>query len=264
MAIMWAGAEGYDQLMGRWSRRMAPLFIEFAGVHDGDRVLDVGCGTGSLTRALVEDTKRLEVVGVDPTSPYIEYARGQFSDARVRLEVVDAQDLPYPDRTFDKCLSLLVLNFVPDAHKAVTEMYRVTRQRGGVAAAVWDYGAGMEMLRIMWDTAVVLDPAVSPRHERNMSYCRKGELSSLWTEIGFQDIEETFLSISQEFSSFEDYWLPFLTGVGPSGSYVSALAPEHQQLLHDSLQGALLGARGDRPFSLQASAWAVRGNTPKV
>ena len=262
MTTTWAGAEGYDQLMGRWSSRLAPLLIEFADVKDGDQVLDMGCGTGSLTRALLEHLPQSEVVGLDPASPYIEYAGQRLTSPRVRFEVGNAQDLPFPDAAFDACLSLLVLNFVPDARRAVTEMSRVTTPGGKMAAAVWDYGEGMEMLRILWDTAVTLDPSTGSRHERNMPYCRKGELAALCGEAGLQQVEETALTIPLEFSSFEDYWTPFLSGLGPSGSYVSGLPAENQQALRDQLQRSLLVGMEDRPFTLQARAWAVRGTVP--
>ena len=212
---------------------------------------------------MLQRTRSSEVVGLDPASPYVELARHQLSDPRVRLDVGDAQNLRYPDASFDGCLSLLVLNFIPDASRALMEMHRVTRPGGRVTAAVWDYGEGMEMLRIMWDTAVALDSAAEPRHERTMPYCRKGELAALWIESGLQQAEETSLSIPREFESFEDYWVPFLTGVGPSGSYVSSLPPERQQALQDRLQRRLLGEKGDRSFTLRARAWAVRGTVPK-
>src|SRR5918996_2851353 len=263
MTAMWTEAEAYEQLMGRWSRKLAPLLIEFAGVQDGDRVLDVGCGTGALTRTLLERMPHSEVVGVDMSSTFIEHGRQQLINPRVSLEVGDAQTLPYPNADFDKCLSLLVLNFVPDAPQAAGEMCRVTRPGGTVAAAVWDYGEGMEMLRILWDTAVALDPGAEPKHERNMPYCRKSELSALLTEGGLQNVEETSLTIPLEFGSFQDYWTPFLSGVGPSGSYVSSLPAEHQSALQDHLRQRLLGGRGDQPFTLQARAWAVQGTVPK-
>jgi SAM-dependent methyltransferase len=177
--------------------------------------------------------------------------------------VGDAQNLPYPDGSFDKCLSLLVVNFIPDARRAVKEMRRVTRPGGRIAAAVWDYGGGMMMLRILWDTAVALDPAAERRHERNMPYCRKGELTALWTESGLQQVEEASLVIPLDFSSFEDYWSPFLTGVGPSGSYVSSLTADRQRMLRDQLGEKLLGGKPRRPFTLEARAWAVRGVVPR-
>ena len=128
---MFEVAEAYEAAMGRWSRHLAPLFVEFAGVRDGETILDVGCGTGSLTRALASATKAAKIVGIDPSKGFIDYARTQVIDPRVSFEEGDAQALPYPDGSFDRCMALLIVNFIPDAPKAAREMRRVTRK------AVW-------------------------------------------------------------------------------------------------------------------------------
>jgi len=253
-------AEAYEQLMGRWSRRLAPLLIEFAEVREGDRVLDVGSGTGSLALA-VNAARASEVIGIDPSAAFVEHARTRTADPRVRFDVGDAQMLAYPDASFDKCLALLVMNFIPDARKAVAEMRRVTRPGGRVAAAVWDYGDGMTMLRAFWDAAVALDPAAEPRHERYMPYCRKGQLSLLWTETGFREVQETSLTISLEFASFDDFWSPFRGGQGSSGAYLTSLPPERRRALHARLLKDLSNGRPEEPLTMEARAWAARGST---
>src|SRR3990172_5597561 len=185
--------------MGRWSRRLAPLLIDFAEVREGDRVLDVGSGTGSLALELAA-TRRVEVVGIDPSAAFIEHARTRAAGQRVQFDVGDAQALPYEDASFDTCLALLVINHIPDPRRAASEMRRVTRAGGRTAAAVWDYGEGMTLLRAFWDAAVALDLAAEPRHERHMPYCRRNQLSALWAERGLQEIEETALVIPMEFA----------------------------------------------------------------
>jgi len=255
-------AEGYEQLMGPWSRRVAPLLVEFARIADGDRVLDVGAGTGSLSLAVLAATRRSEVIGIDPSRPYIDYARSRTSDPRVRFEVEDAQALSYPDASFSKTLALLVMNFIPDARRAAAGMRRVTKSGGVVAAAVWDYGEGMTMLRTFWDLAVALDPDSERLHERHMPYCRKGELMALWTASGLKETEETSLVVSLDFDSFEDFWTPFLTGQGPSGSYATSLSAERQQALRERLRRELSGEKPNMSFTLPARAWAVRGIVP--
>jgi SAM-dependent methyltransferase len=259
---MFFNAEAYDRYMGRWSQRLAPRLIEFAGLEDGARVLDVGAGTGSLALAVAAATPRSEVVGIEPSAPYADYARTLAASPRVRFEVADAQALPFPDASFDACLSLLVVNFIPDARRAVAEMRRVTRPGRRVAACVWDYGDGMEMLRIFWDAAVALDPAAAPRHEGRMSYCRPGELAELWTAGGLGQVEEAGLVIPLEFRSFEDFWSPFLEGQAPAPSYATNLPPDQQGALRERLREILLGGRADGPFTLRARAWAVRGTVP--
>ena len=167
---MFSESDGYERFMGRWSRRLAPLFVTFAGVTEGDRVLDVGSGTGALavTAAAIES---VQVTGIERSPAYVRYAREHADGDGVRFEVGDALALPFSDDAFDRTLSMLVLNFVPDPAAALQQMIRVTRPGGVVAAAVWDYGDGMQMLRTFWDAAVALDPDAAPRDERHMPLC---------------------------------------------------------------------------------------------
>jgi ubiquinone/menaquinone biosynthesis C-methylase UbiE len=252
-------AEGYERGMGRWSRRLASRFLEFVKIDSAESVLDVGCGTGSLTLAAAASRHRSNVVGIDASAALVEYAR-KHAEERVHFDVGDAQKLPYPDSSFDTTLALLVVNFLPDPQKGVGEMVRVTGPGGIVAAAVWDYGNGMTMLRTFWDAAVKLDPAASQRHERNMPFSRQGELSSLWRKRGLRQVEETGLTVTLNFVSFDDYFTPFLAGVGPSGSYTAGLGPDRQKVLAAQLRSELLGEGPDRQFSMQARAWAVKGS----
>src|SRR5262245_48363392 len=175
--VMFSEAEAYERFMGRWSRRLAPPFIKFAGLKHGARVLDVGSGTGSLTLAVLQEAPASRVVGVDPSAVYVAHARTRADAGRATFEEGDAQRLRFPDASFDATLALLVVNFIPDRVAAVREMARVTRPGGVVAAAVWDYGDGMEMLRAFWDEAVALDPAGEKKDERHMPVWRTGELA---------------------------------------------------------------------------------------
>ena len=161
-AKMFAASAGYERFMGRWSRLLAPPFIAFAGVKNGDRVLDVGTGTGSVAAAVEASMPASEIVGIDPSQAFIAYAQKNAKSARARFEVGDAQALKFKDASFDQTLALLVMNFIPDHNKAIAEMRRVTRPQGTVSACVWDYDAGMQMLRFFWDEAIALDPAIEP------------------------------------------------------------------------------------------------------
>jgi ubiquinone/menaquinone biosynthesis C-methylase UbiE len=127
---MFEVGEAYESMMGRWSRQLAPRFIDFVGVRDADSVLDVGCGTGSLAATLARVTKASKIVGIDPSNGFIEYARAQNTDPRVIFEVGDAQQLPYPNACFDRCMALLAVDYFPDARKAASEMRRVTKKSG--------------------------------------------------------------------------------------------------------------------------------------
>lgn len=259
---MFSAGDAYERFMGRWSRELAPLVVKFAGVRDGDAVLDVGSGTGALTAAVVAVAPSSRVIGIDPAAPYVEFARTRHPGDLVRFEVGDAQQLRFPDGSFERSLSLLVLNFIPDPAKALDEMIRVTRPGGTVAAAVWDYGQDMEMLRVFWDEAIALDPAAEARDERHMPFCRKEGLGALWREHGLEHLSEEGLTIQTRFVSFDDYWSPFLEQQGPAGAFVAALAANGREQLRLRLRRRLLGESPDRAFVLVARAWAVRGIVP--
>jgi SAM-dependent methyltransferase len=245
--------------MGRWSRLLAPLLVKFAAVGERDNILDVGSGTGTLALAVAEARPSARVTGVDPSSAYVKHAQGRTSSDRVQFLVGDAQALQLPNAGFDRTLSLLVMNFIPNPARALREMIRVTRAGGVVAAAVWDYGDGMEMLRIFWDEAVALDPLVAARDEGRMALCRQGELAHLWRDNELEQVQELELVIEQSFASFDDYWSPFLGGQGPAGAYATSLAEAPRHALESRLRARLLAGRQDGPFTLRGRAWAVRG-----
>jgi len=263
-AKMFSMSAGYERFMGRWSRLLAPAYVAFAGAKNGDRVLDVGTGTGALAATLAASLTSSEVTGIDPSEGFISYAESNAKSGRVRFEVGDAQALRHQDATFDQTMASLVINFVPDHAKAVAEMRRVTRPQGVVSACVWDYDAGMEMLRFFWDEVVALDPAMAPKDERNMKLSRAGQLGELWRKAGLVNVEEKPLVIEQAFASFDDYWAPFLTGAGPAGAYVVSLGDERRRELEARMRKRLLGNRADGAFVLKARAWCVRGEVPKV
>ena len=244
--------------MGRWSRELARLLVQFAGVRDGDGVLDVGAGTGSIAAALAA-TPTVRVVGLDPAAAYVAFAQRRYSNERTRFTVGDGQRLPFHNGTFDRTLSLLAINFVADPQTAAAEMTRVTRRGGIVAAAVWDYGHGMEMLRLFWDTVVARRPTDAPKDERHMRLCRSGELAGLWRSRDLQDVTEDALTITTDFGSFDDYWNPFLEKQGPAGHYVAALSASDRDALRRALRHRLIGDGPDHAFTLTARAWAARG-----
>lgn len=260
---MFSASAGYERFMGRWSRLLAPAFIAFAGVRNGDRVLDVGTGTGSVALAIETRMGSSEIVGVDPSEGFIAYARKNAQSGRVRFEVGDGQALKFKDASFDGTLALLVMNFIPDHHKAIAEMRRVTRPRGVVSACVWDYNEGMQMLRFFWDEAVAQDRALEPKDERHMKLSREGQLGELWKKAGLINVVEKPLVIDQAYASFDDYWGPFTKGAGPGGAYVVSLPEDRRQQLEARMRKRLLGDRRDGAFTLKARAWCVRGEVPK-
>lgn len=261
---MFSDAEAYEQFMGRWSRLLAPLLVDFTGVPETGRVLDVGSGTGSLAFSIANRRVHCQVLGIDPSKEYVEYSKSKnpFPD-RVSFQVGDAQQIRFSDGTFQTSLSLLVFNFIPDRETALREVSRVTKPGGCVSAAVWDYGAGMRMLRIFWDAAVTVDPAAEQVDESHMPLSRAGELGELWRQSGLENVEERPLDITMRFESFADCWDAFLLGQGPAGAYVRKIGGDRQQTLRAEVKRRLALSADDSPFSLAARAWAVRGIVPK-
>lgn len=263
---MFDQAEAYQRFMGRWSSLLAPELIRFAELRDGEYVLDVGSGTGAIASTLRDMFPHSRVEGIDPSEAFVHYATATVGDAggRVRFQTGDAQNIGFPDATFDAALSSLVLNFVPDSARAIREMIRVTKPGGVFAADVWDLGAGgMEMLRVFWDEAGALDAAAKTRDEAAMPLCREGALAKMASAQGLVDIHATSISVPLGFASIDDFWSPFLAGVGPAGAYAASLPSEQQNLLRERLARRLLPGGSDGPFALHARAWAVKGTTPR-
>ena len=260
-----ADGDGYERQMGRWSKRLAIPFLEFAGSRPGERVLDVGCGTGHLAQAIVEHSMPAEVRAIDFAAVYIDHAKRHHRDPRITFEVGDACAMQFADHSFDRVLSLLLLHFVPQAAQAIAEMRRVTRPGGVVAAAVWDVRGGFVANRMFFDTAAALDPAMNDRRARNYTrpMTRPGELARAWREAGLHDVVESTLSIRMEFASFDDYWAPYDGREGPAAEYVATLGKSERSRLIDALRAAYLDGEPDGARSYAALAWAVKGTVPR-
>lgn len=257
-------ATGYDQLMGRWSQKLAPLFIDFAGVADGDKLLDVGCGTGSLTFTLAEVADPAEIAAIDYSPVFVEAAIRRNSDPRITIRQADACALPFEDGRFDRALALLVLHFVPEAGKAVAEMGRVVRSGGVVAAVVWDHLGGMPGMRMMVDTVAALSEGGRQLRSR---YCfqpmmQPHEMRRTFIEQGLADVTETELMIRMEYQSFDDYWAPIAAGEGPLGQYLATLDLAQRVGVDAAVRDAYEAGRPDGPRSFASVAWACRGIVP--
>ena len=244
-------AEAYDRFMGRYSLLLSPQFADFAGVRKGQRVLDVGCGPGALTAELVRRLEPSAVAAVDPSEPFVAAARSRYPG--VDVQRASAEDLPFPDDSFDASLAQLVVHFMSDPIAGLKEMARVTRQGGVVTACVWDHAGGHGPLSLFWQAARELDPDV--HDESRLAGSREGHLGELFDAAGLHEIEESALSASLEHASFGEWWEPYTRGVGPAGVYVAGLDAERQADLRERCQALL----PDGPLVINAGAWAARG-----
>ncbi len=258
---MFEVAEAYERQRGRSSKILAPLFVDFVGVQG--EVLDVGCGTGALTFAVAKSESVSKIVAMDLSEAFLAYARFKTDDPRISFESGDAQHLPFPDASFDRCLALLVMRFIPDARQAAKEMRRVTRPGGVVATAMWDNTGGNDLNDSLWEAALPFDPNAPQDKDQPGSYGTAEELSSLWASAGLKNIEVKNIVFECGFDSFDDLWQPLTEGQGPAGAYLRGISDDHRTAVRDRLRQNLVGNRADGRFMLRAKAWAIRGTVPE-
>ena len=249
----------YEAFIGRWSRLVAPEFLDWLHMRTGLRWLDVGCGTGALSAAILERFDPLTVDGCDPSEAMLPSARAHAVDPRASFRVGEAGRLPYDSGQFDVVVSGLVLNFIPDVSQGLVEMARVVTPGGVIAAYVWDYADGMQLLRLFWDAAAAVDPGAAELDEgKRFPVCQPEALESRFREAGLDSVNVRAIDVSTNFRDLDDLWQPFLGGAGPAGSYTASLSPADQGALRQRLQSSLPVA-ADGSISLIARAWAVRG-----
>jgi len=255
----WAAGVAYEDFMGRWSRLLAPRFVSWLRAQPTAHWLDVGCGTGALADAICAGAQPASVVACDPSEPFVEYARQHQVDPRVSFVVAGAGQLPTRPGGFDSVASLFALNFFPKPEAAIEEMSRIAARDGLVSACVWDYAGRMEFLRRFWDCAVVMDPNASDLDEgRRFPICRPDLLESMFRGSGLGHVVCESVEVSTRFSTFAEFWTPFLGGTGPAPSYVASLDPRHREALAEHLERSL-PREPDGAICLIARAWVVRG-----
>jgi SAM-dependent methyltransferase len=262
----WASGSAYDAFMGRWSRLVAPAFLAWLDRPPGSRWIDVGCGTGALTAAILAANDPETVLGVDPSAAFLEVARQRVDDPRVRFLEGSGGGIPAASGAADTTVAGLALNFAPDPAAMVTDMRRVTAPDSIVALYVWDYAEGMQMLRRFWAAATALDPAAQALDQTSgavdersrFAICAPDPLRRIATAAGLEDIEVRGIEIPTVFADFDDFWGPFLGGSGPAPAYVASLDPERRAALAADLRASLPTAT-DGSIPLTARAWALRG-----
>ena len=258
----WTGGDDYEAWIGRWSRKVAPRFVDWLAISSDAGWLDLGCGTGALTAAIIERAHPTSVVSVDPSADFVGVAARGQTDPRVRFAVADASALPVETGSVDIVVSGLVLNFIPDIPGALREMRRAVTSGGTVAAYVWDYAGRMDLIRRFFDAAMAVDPSAAA-HDEGIRFpiCSADGLRDAFETAGLTAVHVEALDVPTRFRDFDDYWAPFLTGVGPAPGYAISLAPEVRAALRTRLEETLPIA-ADGSIELIARAWAVRGRNP--
>ncbi|WP_347310696.1 class I SAM-dependent methyltransferase [Defluviimonas sp. SAOS-178_SWC] len=253
----WAAGDNYETYMGRWSRQIAAEFLRWLAPAEGLDWLEIGCGSGALTSAILNSCAPASLLATDNSSDFVAHAKAHLSGTRAEFRVADAQALPLQDGTVDVVASALVLNFVPDKVAALVEMQRVLRSDGLLSLYVWDYpGGGIGFIDAFWKAAAQLDPAAAELDEgKRFPFCTAEGLAALCGEAGLKDVDVAAIEIMSEFPDFEAFWHPFTLGAGPAPGYCMNLDEDRRADLK-SLLAEMVGQQG--PVRLPARAWALR------
>lgn len=244
-------ADAYDRFMGVYARGLSAGLADLAGVAAGQRVLDVGCGPGALTRELVDRVGAAQVLAVDPSEPFVTAARDRLPG--VRVELAGADRLPFATDEVDAALAQLVVHFMPDPVAGLREMARVTRRGGAIAVSVWDYAGERAPLSTYWAVARAVDPGTVD--ESGLAGAREGHLGELLCASGLTDVQQTELGTAVGYETFEQWWEPYTLGVGPAGAHLSGLGAAARDAVREGCRGLL----GPSPFTVTGTAWAARG-----
>jgi SAM-dependent methyltransferase len=259
----WTGGDYYESYVGRWSRGIAVEFVDWLAAAAGLSWLDLGCGTGALSTAILERAGPASVIGVDPSPSFIDHARAATPDRHAVFLTGDALALPLAARSADVAVSGLVLNFIPDTAGALHECIRVARPGATIAAYVWDYADKMEPIRAFWDAAIALDPAAAELDEAvRFPLCQPDALRQAFADAGLVAVVNRTIDRTARFAGFDDYWTPFLSGTGPAPGYCAALPDDRREALRarlaDRLQPGLDGS-----IAMTTRAFAVRATSPE-
>ncbi|MFY9683927.1 MAG: methyltransferase domain-containing protein [Candidatus Sulfotelmatobacter sp.] len=260
----WTSGSHYDQWMGRWSLLLAQEFLEWLDLPTDLRWLDVCCGSGVVTEAIVERNAPASIVGIDASREQINFARQHRAHPNVTFQTGDAMALPFSDATFDAVVCGLGLNYIPNPVEALKEFCRVTAPGATIAIYVWDYAQGARFLREFWDAAIAVDrEAATFDQARRFPMCAPEGLQFLFEQAGLKHSTVHALEIVTHFSSFEDYWAPLLTGQGSAPNFIATRDQPTRAAIRERLRAALpgnpLGA-----IELPARAWAIRARNPGV
>ncbi|WP_069299368.1 class I SAM-dependent methyltransferase [Neptunicoccus sediminis] len=259
MQDKWNDGDAYEMYVGRWSRKTGEKFLSWLDMPQGQRWLDLGCGTGALTSRVLRNCAPRSVIGVEPSDRFLALARDGITDERAQFMQGSGDVIPVGDGTIDVAVSGLVMNFIPDKEHAMAQLLRCVDEGGTVAAYVWDYSGHVQFMRHFWDAAVALDPAAREKDEGvRFPICRPDALAALFTSAGLCDVVTAPIDIVTPFENFDDYWTPFLSGVAPAPGYCASLGESERERLRTRIKETL-PTDPDGRILLAARAWAVRG-----
>ena len=259
----WRSTDAYEAYVGRWSRPLAEAFLVWFAVPTAGRWLDVGCGTGALTEAILAATDPITVVGIDPSPDFLGAAQSHISDPRARFEIGDARALPVASDSYDAVVAGLVLNFVPDPAPAVAEMVRAVRPGGVVGAYVWDFRGEMQGAQYFWNAVTATDADAASLDPRpHFHTCEPEPMADLFRAAGLDDVAVSAIDLPMAFRDLDDFWLPHtMAGAAAAQRYVSGLGDDRKAALREQLRATLPFA-ADGSLHVIDRACAVRGTKP--
>ena len=257
----WNDGDPYEYFMGRWSSKMAIEFFSWLNPAANQTWLDLGCGTGALSKVIKSKYHPNHIICMDPSEDFLKIAKKELGNAQILVGT--AGDIQLSDNSVDITVLGLVLNFIPDLESALIEIKRVIKSGGLVAAYVWDYSGKMEMLRYFWNAAIIENPdAVKLDEGVRFPICNEDELKTAFSQAGFENISIAEIDIETHFQNFEDYWNPFLGGQGPAPTYLKTLSKDQFEKLKASVYESL-PIDADGSIRLIGRALSVRANKPK-
>lgn len=255
----WSGGDAYERYVGRWSRLVAPIFVDWLAIGAGRRWLDIGCGTGALSATILARADPMRLVGIDPSADFVAHARESVADPHATFALGNVEAIPLDAGSVDVVVAGLVLNFVPDPVAGLVEMVRVATAGATVAGYVWDYAEGMQLMRHFFDAAIAIDPASAVEDEgARFPICSPEPLKAAFGAAGLHTVEVRAITVPTVFASFDEYWSPFLSGVGAAPAFAMRLAEGARNAIRDRLR-ATLPTGADGSIQLSARAWAARG-----
>jgi SAM-dependent methyltransferase len=248
----WGNTETYEAYIGRWSRKAADAILKRLALPSGQQWLDVGCGTGALSQAILARFDPRDVLGIDATLDFLHAAEAKIIDPRVCFTIGDGCALPVPSNAYDVVVAGLVLNFVSEPEVAVAEMVRAARPDGTIAGYVWDFAGERQFQRYFWRAATVLDStAIALEQSMQFPLCQPEPLAALFASAGLQTVVVHAIDVPAVFRDLDDYLQPYLVGSSAIAQrYATAFDEERRTALREQMDRSFPWPTTDRSICL--------------